>query len=242
MKLLSWMQSKLQGKVKFQNKGSHSNSSIEQLEETSPLPLGLLAIGTFGNNNVLNVLKTTDAENTVVDARSPSKETEDEGGSLEDIPKLEEELRELWQQNTQLGEEETDDFDNDQTEEQGVKKNIGNLVIGEWKDDDEKSNHPKSIVKRSVSFLVKKIFVCGSGFAPLPPLPPLSFMDTPQDATMKKILRMMLRKKIYPKNSSQMASLKRFIKEKERRDKRSEDEENKYDNCNNVNSRSKSIQ
>lgn len=186
MKLLSWMQSKLQGKVKFQNKGSHSNPSIEQPEEiTSPsLPLGLLAIGTFGNNNnVLKVLKT-DAENAVVDDQSPSKETEDDDkhdGSLEDVPKLEEELREVWQQNSQLG-----DCDNE-TEEQGVKKNIG-LVIREWKGDDEKGNYdPKSIAKRSVSFLVKKIFVCGSGFAPLPPSPPPNFMDTPQDATMKKV-------------------------------------------------------
>lgn len=35
-----------------------------------------------------------------------------------------------------------------------------------------------------------------------------------------QVLRMMLHKKIYPKSSSQMASLKRFIKEKEMRDKR----------------------
>ena len=39
------------------------------------------------------------------------------------------------------------------------------------------------------------------------------------------MLRMMLQKKIYPKNSSQMASLKRFLKEKERREKRNEDDE-----------------
>ncbi|XP_023527029.1 uncharacterized protein LOC111790378 [Cucurbita pepo subsp. pepo] len=185
MKFLSWMQSnKLHGRVKFQNKSSNSNPSIEEREETSPsLPLGLLSIGTFGNN----VLRTnkTDVENVVVDARSPGKETEDI------------ELREI---------------------DDEMKEKIG-LMIG----DDEKHN-PKSIVKRSVSFLVKKVFVCGGGgFAP--PQPPPNFMDTPQDATMKKILRMMLHKKIYPKSSSQTASLKRFIKEKERRDKRNEEEE-----------------
>lgn len=114
------------------------------------MPLGLLSIGTFGNN----VLRTnkTDVENVVVDARSPGKETEDI------------ELREI---------------------DDEMKEKIG-LMIG----DDEKHN-PKSIVKRSVSFLVKKVFVCGGGgFAP--PQPPPNFMDTPQDATMKKVCKQLI--------------------------------------------------
>ncbi|XP_031739135.1 uncharacterized protein LOC105434935 [Cucumis sativus] len=225
------MQSKLQGKVKFQNKGSYNSSNpstIEQPAEESSasLPLGLLAIGTFGNNiNELKVVKTDD-ENAIIDAKSTLNETDDDNdGSLEGVPELEEELAKLWQQNSALREEESDDFDDDQIEEQIVKKNVG-LVVREWEGDVEKNNDPRiSIVKRSVSFLIKKIFICGSGFAPLPPSPPPNFMDRPQDATMKKMLRMMLQKKIYPKNSSQMASLKRFLKEKERRDKRNEDDE-----------------
>ncbi|KAA0053495.1 uncharacterized protein E5676_scaffold522G00100 [Cucumis melo var. makuwa] len=193
MKLLSWMQSKLQGKVKFQNKGSYNSSNpstIEQPAEESSasLPLGLLAIGTFGNNtNDVKVLKT-DVENAVIDAKSTSNETDDDNdSSLKDVPELEEELTKLWQQNSQFREEESDDFDDDQTEEQVVKKNIG-LVVREWQGDVEKNNDPPiSIVKRSVTFLVKKIFICGSGFAPLPPSPPPNFMDRPQDATMKKV-------------------------------------------------------
>uniref|UniRef100_A0A0A0L9D5 Uncharacterized protein n=1 Tax=Cucumis sativus TaxID=3659 RepID=A0A0A0L9D5_CUCSA len=231
------MQSKLQGKVKFQNKGSYNSSNpssnvnlhytlifssnqkiftlllthyftlhdydiyiyichiinkpaIEQPAEESSasLPLGLLAIGTFGNNiNELKVVKTDD-ENAIIDAKSTLNETDDDNdGSLEGVPELEEELAKLWQQNSALREEESDDFDDDQIEEQIVKKNVG-LVVREWEGDVEKNNDPRiSIVKRSVSFLIKKIFICGSGFAPLPPSPPPNFMDRPQDATMKKV-------------------------------------------------------
>ncbi|KAH6797962.1 hypothetical protein C2S52_022516 [Perilla frutescens var. hirtella] len=59
-----------------------------------------------------------------------------------------------------------------------------------------------SIYKKSISFLLKKAFVCGGGFTPSPIIAPIlkdPFPDPNLDrSTMEKILKAMLRKKKPP--------------------------------------------
>nr|GMC71065.1 uncharacterized protein LOC109187586 [Ipomoea batatas] len=93
-------------------------------------------------------------------------------------------------------------------EEDEIDRTI-RAIIGRCKDVCEKNKQHKSIGKKSVSFLVKKMFVCRSGFAPSP-----SLRDTFQESRMEKLLRTILSKKIYPQNPSRAASLKRFLENK----------------------------
>ncbi|KAI3996162.1 hypothetical protein MKX01_002446 [Papaver californicum] len=67
----------------------------------------------------------------------------------------------------------------------------------------------KSIKKKSITFLLKKMFVCRSGFPP--PVPP-SFRDSIPESRIEKLLRAMINKNLYcPKNSPTTPTAKKFL-------------------------------
>ncbi|KAI3935557.1 hypothetical protein MKW98_012749 [Papaver atlanticum] len=67
----------------------------------------------------------------------------------------------------------------------------------------------KSIKKKSISFLLKKMFVCRSGFPP--PTPP-TFRDSIPESRIEKLLRAMINKNLYcPKNSPTTPTAKKFL-------------------------------
>ncbi|KAK4591397.1 hypothetical protein RGQ29_021558 [Quercus rubra] len=80
-------------------------------------------------------------------------------------------------------------------------------------------NNKKVIGKKSISFLLKKMFVCSSGFAPAP-----SLRDTLQESRMEKLLRVMLHKKMNHQNNARPSSAKRYLEDKQKPKKEKDDE------------------
>ncbi|KAK4790879.1 hypothetical protein SAY86_031292 [Trapa natans] len=85
------------------------------------------------------------------------------------------------------------------------------VIIRKCREICEDRNKKKQAVigKRSMSFLLKKMFVCRSGFDPVP-----SLRDTLQESRMEKLLRTLLQKKIYPRSTSRAPSVKRYLENK----------------------------
>ncbi|MCE3050116.1 hypothetical protein HAX54_046481, partial [Datura stramonium] len=81
-------------------------------------------------------------------------------------------------------------------------------IIGRCKDHVCKTNKKKVNGMKSVSFLLKKMFVCSSGFAPTP-----SLRDTLPESRMEKLLRTILSKKINPQSGSRI-STKRYLEDR----------------------------
>lgn len=112
----------------------------------------------------------------------------------------------------------------DDKDEEEIDRTI-RIILGRCKDVCEKKK--KSIGKKSLSFLVKKVFACTSGFVPTP-----SLRDTFQESRMEKLLRTMLTKKMYPQGASRTSSTKKYLedyrptyeagKEEEKRNERRE--------------------
>ncbi|CAJ2663360.1 unnamed protein product [Trifolium pratense] len=241
MKFFSWMQNKLGGKQ--ENKKSNTSTSTtyhakqEPREEFSDWPHSLLAIGTFGNNNEI----TQNIDNQNNQQEDPSSTAEEIlDFTPEEIGKLQKELTKLLRKKPnvekEISELPLDRFLNCPSSLE-VDRRISNALCSESggdKDEDiektlsvilgkckdicaEKSK--KSIGKKSISFLLKKMFVCRSGFAPTP-----SLRDTLQESRMEKLLRTMLHKKLYTQNSSRSLVVKKCIEDKKNIRNRNEDE------------------
>ncbi|XP_030473470.1 protein NEGATIVE GRAVITROPIC RESPONSE OF ROOTS-like [Syzygium oleosum] len=82
------------------------------------------------------------------------------------------------------------------------------IIIGKCKEICA-DNGKKAIGKKSISFLLKKMFVCRSGFAPA-----TSLRDPLPESRMEKLLRTLIRKKMYPQNTSRASSMKRYLEDK----------------------------
>ncbi|GFQ06343.1 hypothetical protein PHJA_002778300 [Phtheirospermum japonicum] len=80
------------------------------------------------------------------------------------------------------------------SDEEEIDRTI-RIILGRCKDVCENKN--KTIGKKSIAFLVKKIFVCRNGFAPTP-----SLRDTFQESRMEKLMRTLLTKKIHSYRAS----------------------------------------
>ncbi|CAN0877718.1 Protein DEEPER ROOTING 1 [Linum grandiflorum] len=78
-------------------------------------------------------------------------------------------------------------------EEDDIERTIS-VILDKCKDIRAKKKE-KAIGKKSISFLLKKMFVCSSGFARQP-----SFKDPLGDSRMEKLLRTMMHKKLSPEN------------------------------------------
>ncbi|XP_059459170.1 protein DEEPER ROOTING 1 [Corylus avellana] len=250
MKLFSWMQNKLNGKPG--NKRAHTPSATtnhhvkqEPREEFNDWPHGLLAIGTFGNNDLKENPKT---QNTQDDPSSSKDQILD--FTPEEVGKLQKELTKLLTRKPNVEKEiadlPLDRFlncpsslevdrrisnalcnDSDDHRDEDIDRTIS-VILGRCKDICSDHNNKKAIGKKSISFLLKKMFVCSSGFTPAP-----SLRDTLHESRMEKLLRVMLHKKMNPQSYSRPSSMKRYIEDKEMPKRENDDEmqEKSNDRC-----------
>lgn len=183
-------------------------------EEFSDWPHGLLAIGTFGNNDLKETPKNPESENPPQE-EDPTSSEDLLDFTQEEIGKLQKELTKLLSRKPSSNKEKeiaelpldkflncpssldvdrrisatlsTDSDDKDEDIERTIS-----VILGKCREVCA-DNGKKSIGKRSVSFLLKKMFVCRSGFAPAP-----SLRDTLQESRMEKVIDLI------PKQSYQL--------------------------------------
>ncbi|KAL4292102.1 hypothetical protein GQ457_14G007170 [Hibiscus cannabinus] len=209
----------------------------EPREEFSDWPHGLLAIGTFGNNDLKGNPRS---EDTVQQGPSDIQDSELSSSddlqefSIEEVGKLQKELTKLLSRkpNSDAKKEVAslplDRFLNcpsslevdrrfssavcsdsgDRTEED-IDRTIS-IILGRCKDMCGEDDKRKAIGKKSISFLLKRMFVCSSGFSPAP-----SLRDTLQESRMEKLLRVMLHKKIYGQNPNRAPPAKKYLEDKQ---------------------------
>ncbi|XP_022723757.1 uncharacterized protein LOC111280566 [Durio zibethinus] len=238
MKFFGWMQNKLNGK-----QGSCKSNAVstthhmkqEPREEFSDWPHGLLAIGTFGNNDLKG---NPQSQNLIQQDQSDIQEKPSSSEDLqvftpEEVGKLQKELTKLLSRKPtsdvekELANLPLDRFlncpssleverrisnalgsDSGDRSEEDIDRTIS-IILGRCKDICAE-NKKKTIGKKSISFLLKKMFVCRSGFSPAP-----SLRDTLQESRMEKLLRVMLHKKIYSQNLSRASSMKKYLEDKQ---------------------------
>ncbi|TKY57009.1 hypothetical protein E2542_SST21455 [Spatholobus suberectus] len=187
----------------------------EAREEFSDWPDGLPAIGTFGNN------KEKEKAEKHITREDPSSSEEIADFTPEEIGKLQKEIAELpldrflnCPSNLEVGRRISnvlcsDSEDKDQEEEGDIEKTLS-VILGKFKEICA-NNGKKAIGKKSISFLLKKMFICRSGFDPAP-----SLRDTLQlqESRMEKLLRTILHKKINSQRSSQALSLRKRLEDR----------------------------
>lgn len=167
----------------------------EPREEFNDWPHGLLAIGTFGNNDLK---ENPESQNT---QEGPSSSEEIVDFTPEEVGKLQQELIKLLRKpnvEKQIADLPLDRFLNCPSSLE-VDRRISNALCSDSDQRDEDidrtisvildkckdicaDNNKKVIRKKSISFLLKKMFVCSSGFAPAP-----SLRDTLQESRMEKV-------------------------------------------------------
>ncbi|GJY67235.1 hypothetical protein Tco_0469473 [Tanacetum coccineum] len=221
MKFFGWMQNKLNG-----GQGGHKNSNTAtsanhhmkqepQKEEFNDWPHGLLAIGTFGNNDQ----PTENEEIQDIQNNAASSSPDLSEFTPEEIAKLQKELINLLSKKPKQGEN-TGDLPLDRflncPSSLEVDRRLSTTVITNPDDKEEidrtirvilgrckdicTDNSKKAINKKSFSRLLKKMFVCSSG---LPPMP--SLHDRLPESRMERLLRAMLKNKINPQRASSSA-------------------------------------
>lgn len=212
MKIFSWMQSKLNAKQGSRKQNSvsanpHIDLQEPSKEEFSDWPCGLLSIGTFGINN--NVKKQVEKCNLHGSEASCQEH-------LQDIAL--EEVGELIFDKQVVESSSLDSFEIDRTTSRATYEDIANKgsppqrsnssVVLSRGNDSRLDSANNVIAKKSLSFLLKKMFLCSSGFTPTPrpslrdPLPESRL----EKSRMEMILRDILNKKIYPQSSSPKAT------------------------------------
>ncbi|XP_054780784.1 protein NEGATIVE GRAVITROPIC RESPONSE OF ROOTS-like [Prosopis cineraria] len=244
MKFFSWVHHKLGGKqdTRIPHTTCNYRAKQEAREEFSDWPHGLLAIGTFGNKNEIKANPETQNAHGQDDPSSLSDEIVD--FTPEEIGNLQKELNKLLRRKSdvekEIAELPLDRFLNcpsslevnrrisdalcSESDDKGedIEKTLG-VIHGKCKDICA-DNTKKAIGKRPISFLLKKLFVCTSGFAP-PPNP----RDILQESKMEKLLRTILHKKIYSQTSSRSSSMKRCLEDKKVLQRNEEETEKKTD-------------
>ncbi|XP_010537630.1 PREDICTED: uncharacterized protein LOC104812257 [Tarenaya hassleriana] len=105
-----------------------------------------------------------------------------------------------------------------------IERTIG-VILGRCKEISTENKRKKKtdIGKASVSYLLKKIFVCSDGFSSPSPSP--SLRDTLQESRMEKLLRMMLHKKMNSQAASRATPVKRCLRDKQQVPEKTEEEE-----------------
>ncbi|XP_009350860.2 protein DEEPER ROOTING 1 [Pyrus x bretschneideri] len=233
MKLFSWMQNKINGKQGNKKPNIVSTTTHhakqEPREEFSDWPHGLLAIGTFGNNE----LKENNAAQSPDIQEDPSSSEEIlDNFTPEEVGKLHKELTKLLTRKPDIEKKIADlpldrflncpsslevdrrtsnvlcSDSSDDHKDEDIEKTIS-VILGRCKD--ICADNKKAIGKKSISFLLKKMFVCRSGFAPAP-----SLRDTLQESRMEKLLRVMLNKKIInPHGTPRASSMKKYLEDRQ---------------------------
>ncbi|KAK9726877.1 hypothetical protein RND81_05G243000 [Saponaria officinalis] len=218
-----------------------------QREEFNDWPQGLLTIGTFGNNDLKDQPISSEIHTATNEQEQEQNPTSVSSPDLseftpEEVGQLQKELTKLLKRKPAKQEEESPDLPLDRflncPSSLEVSRRISNAIIctdPENKEDDiertisviigkckevraEKTKN--AIGKKSLSFLLKKMFVCADGFSPVP-----SLRETLQETRMEKLLRTILHKKMYPKTSSRSSSSKRYLEERRNPENRYDEDE-----------------
>ncbi|XP_039017526.1 protein NEGATIVE GRAVITROPIC RESPONSE OF ROOTS-like isoform X2 [Hibiscus syriacus] len=242
MMFFGWVQNKLNGKQgssKLYTVPATQHMKQESRQEFSDWPHGLLAIGTFGNNNdIAENPRSRDVTPKnpfhIQEVQEPSSSEYLHEFTPEEIVKLEKELTKLLSRKPasddkkELAKLPLDRFLNcpsslevdrrisnalccdsvDKLDQEDIDRTIS-VILGRCKDICAQ-NKKKPIGKKSISFLLKKMFVCSAGFSPAP-----SLRDTLQESKLEKLLRVMLHKNIYNQNPSRASAMKIYLEDKE---------------------------
>ncbi|QCE13587.1 uncharacterized protein LOC114162986 isoform X2 [Vigna unguiculata] len=225
MKIFEWMQNRINGS-NGKNKRTSSISATHYMkhepckQEFSDWPQALLAIGTFGSNSMKEDSGGRSNNNTVEDSSSFKDCTQEI--TLEEVANLQNEFSIFFKGRVEpnLGgeqEEHANDLTKDclnsehsrldsegkENESLSDANNRGDfypsksIVFSRGKDYCLDHSSKRGVGKKSLSFLLKKMLACKSGFQPTPLFKdPLS-----TESRMEKILRAILHKKIYPQGS-----------------------------------------
>ncbi|XP_050260954.1 protein DEEPER ROOTING 1 [Quercus robur] len=245
MKIFTWMQNKFSGRHGIKKPSFTIDQMLQepQKEELSDYHHGLLAIGTFGEHNLKD-----DQVRRNLEGNLSSSEDHLQDLTLEELGKLLKGLNLLLHEqveSTCCKESEAINLqllDRESSLEAGLLKVDINSCLDESKSKDSSLQRSTSIIlkrgkyigsdnikaaigKKSLSFLLKKIFVCRSGFSPAPNL-----RDQLPELRMEKILRAMLHKKIYPQSSSKALSMKKYLENRLMPKSAAEDELNDKSN------------
>ncbi|KAI9123033.1 hypothetical protein K1719_005922 [Acacia pycnantha] len=209
MKLFNWMHNKLNGS-KAKNKSNSSSSTRFVADEPSKdefidWPSALLAIGTFGNNNLKD-----DSERIIAEDSFCSQDC------VQELTPDEQEEGDFQNELNMCLREESSSADHTNNCSNCEKKETlftnSSLIPCRGKDIClDNSNNKSAIGNKSLPFLLKKMFVCRSGLQHTP-----SFKDPlATESRMEKILRAILNKKIYPQGSSSTKVIKKYLKDKQ---------------------------
>ncbi|XP_034913769.1 protein NEGATIVE GRAVITROPIC RESPONSE OF ROOTS [Populus alba] len=187
-------------------------------EEFIDWPNELLAIGTFGNKSIKEEFKHNHFSQNLPQELTP-----------EEVGKLQNELSILLHKqggSTDGAESETANFFNNQTSMEDDSTNSdgcsdesknkdccvqANTEVTTSRRKDIWADTSAAINKKSLSFLLKKMFICGGGFSPTP-----SLKNQVPESRMEKILRAILHRKIYPQNPSPKSSTKKYLENKQK--------------------------
>ncbi|KAK4383378.1 hypothetical protein Sango_2782200 [Sesamum angolense] len=224
-------------------------------EEFSDWPHSLLTIGTLGNKDLADKQEIGQVDQNLQNGRTPQEEQcsspDFSEFTAEEVGKLQKELTKLLRRKPAASKPEepiadlpldrflncpsslevdrtvSDRFSTysvDDKDEEEIDRTI-RIILGRCKDVCEKKKKT-AIGKKSLSFLVKKMFVCSSGFVPTP-----SLRDTLQESRMEKLLRTMLSKKIYHRTSSRATSTKKCLEDSRPTLTNAETEDESHDKC-----------
>ncbi|TYK10014.1 NGR2 [Cucumis melo var. makuwa] len=233
MRILNWMQ----GKKPSGRKGSKRTSNSindEIVHKTHPKEFSnwshvLLAIGTFGDENLNEARPKRSQENPSSSLQQHLKDLTPEELNIlqkefnlllaehlkQSGPTLEFEVSKHCPSNIFLNRQLTFGSETTKKElyyEELIKKSniFQHVILSKGKDVGVEANDTAIIGKRTLSLLLKKIFVCGGGTAP-----------------PAVILRTILQKKIYPRSSNvRTSSKKKYLRKKNKQRDENEDEKN----------------
>ncbi|XP_022968076.1 uncharacterized protein LOC111467419 [Cucurbita maxima] len=246
MGILNWMKGKKpngkKGKITTSNSIKDEPVHKTHSEEFTSWPRVLLAIGTFGDDNLNQAHTKRFQEN-------PSSPLQQHLQDLtpEEIRKLHKEINllldeHLKQMDPSLAFEVSKhcssnifptrqlSFESDITKNEPYSdelidesESFKHVILSKGKDMGMEANDTTLIGKRTLSLLLKKIFVCGGGIAPAAVAPPLRTRTL--ELKIEKMLRTILHKKIYPQSFNvQTSSMKKYLRKKNKRKDKSEDE------------------
>ncbi|MED6193440.1 hypothetical protein PIB30_019555 [Stylosanthes scabra] len=256
MKILEWMQKRINGNNE-KKKPSHQISTTYHIrnepckQEFNDWPQTLLAIGTFGNENN-NTKQKEDSEKSKGRALDldplcfqdlVDEFTLEEVGSLQNelnkyfrlpaepnsssVKPLNTEDSSLEEEGHESGKEEKNEtFPDDGGFYQQSSRLMNAMAKNQCLDQSSKIN---GVAKKSLKFLLKKMFVCKSGFQPTTPfLKDPSSLST--ESRLEKILRAILNKKIYPQGtSSSKMFIKKYLETKSMPQYYSDDDDEEFD-------------
>ncbi|KAG0485145.1 hypothetical protein HPP92_009224 [Vanilla planifolia] len=246
MRVLNWIQNKLNGKKQENRRFEPGTSSAcnaprpeDNKEGFSDWPEGFLSIGTLGNNGV------KEEQQSYASLESSQSAEAIQDFTIDEVIKLQKELGKLLKHKAKCSTDGSDkgveranlplnrflncpsslEVDRGATRrspggteeaDSGDLSPYSKLVLGKFRE--LLSNNRNAIKQKSVPFLLKKMFACKGGFVPRP-----SLREPIPESRMEKLLRLILQKKIHQQNSAPL-TVKKYLKEKSTEIEKMEDE------------------